>query len=207
MDALTTIIHPPFWGERGYINGSHIQIALLEMLSRWNLTLPRSLETSFAAPLRGPGKLRLVRDTQTPVPESRCGVFLLQGPQGLHRVDLVPCDGPTPERIPDDENALLEAAVYIPEEQRAQIHGHDISRNLTVVSSLNKRLLQCSLSPQAGRKWFYAQSAFQDLPALLRAGRIEIRVQRLVGSKMARSAVLADGVDIGNVSFIRSNEV
>lgn len=196
-----------FWGDRDYVNGSHIAYGLLDAVSSWKLGPIKSLLISFYNTLRTQGRFLLYQEKQEAVETKSelCAIVTLKTVRGIFTVGLQKDNRIITKRFPGDEDVLLNGHTMKQKFQSATIENFDTSRTLTVISSLNKKVLLELLPTEEYGAWRFAKFYLSgELSTLLMARSISLSIKNNIGDIMTLSSIKINGNEIGEIIFSRT---
>jgi len=191
----------PLWGERDYVQSSHLVEAFLGCWAASGRAPLDRVQADFRSFVRNNGEFMLLddpREMDTPL------LLRAHAAGGVTSVGLAPNGDPVTRRLPDDEAELVAGARISPDERSGELDASDPRRLLGAMVALVKLVHNAGLPSQGYGRWYVA-GADLDMAVMRDAGGspMAARIEREVGGRMTRSVILLGGTRAAHLSFIR----
>ena len=188
-----------FWGNRHYVQGTHQMYAAIDVFRELGFGEIMSISARFRKQLHGNCRFVLGGVHEESM-EGWHTKVLFRTNSGDYNLFVFPSGSNDCERIEDDEVVLVDGFVLNSDAKRIEKAGYDSERVLTVLTSLNKILLDHLLSKRGFGRWvlvdFYCQWP-------LNGKNIALKLEQNIGNRMTGSIIYVDSKAVGNIKFSR----
>lgn len=194
-----------FWGNRDYVQGSHIIYGLLEAVKFWNLGDIQSFSASFHQLLRRQGRFHLlVGQGSAAGDKSRfCALFAGSTSRGTFTVGLEEGESLISKRIPDDEAALISGCMVDPDAMTAMLQSYPRDRLFTVITALNKKIHQLAFPSPGYSPWLLVRLDFHLAAGADQPVGLLVKIDRCIAKTMTKSNIMINGMHRVDIYFKR----
>jgi len=195
-----------FWGERNYVQGSHIIYGMLDAIKYWRIGTLQHFSASFKGMLQEQGEYLLFRDKEIPISlrSEICFLSEVTTDTGRYSVGLVREQEAVRKRIEDDEESLIAGFKIDADAGIALEERYPADRLITVIIALNKKMHKNLLPVQEFSPWIVArldlhwQGIRNGTP-----GTIKICIDKNIAARITKSIILIEDKNVGEIHFNR----
>jgi len=195
-----------FWGQREYVQGSHVADGFLHALDVWQVGKLGKMKIIFHMPIVNQGVMVRYPDKEALVEARESLNAELHGVTENGDIFIgLKCQGePVEDRLEDNELSLVSSAVLAPDENRVEMPFRGEASLATLLVALNKLLLNEILPGDGYVPWIVGRLVIQNVAGSRACKEIGVQLLNNVANTMTRSRVFLDGSAGGEIQFIRS---
>jgi len=195
-----------FWGERSYVQGSHILYGMFDALKHWQIGTLQHFSASFKGMLQEQGKYHLFqdRDIHDSLRNEICFFSEITTDSRRFTVGLIRESEPVRQRIEDDEETLITGFEIGNDGSIRLGPNYPMDRLITVMIALNKKMHKTILPAQGFGPWIVARLDFdwlrirEDTP-----GNLRIHMDKNIADRITKSIIRIEDDTVGEIHFSR----